>query len=97
MNVESITATASSLCITGAAIGAGFRWASRFSHVMHLVEARSKQLEANGGQSLRDDVREIRAAVDAHTHEFAAIHQTVSTLAVTVAGHTAAHHSDEGV
>jgi hypothetical protein len=96
MNVEAITATASSICITGAAIGAGFRWASRFSHVMHLVEARSKQLEANGGQSLRDDVREIRAAVDAHTNEFAAIHQTVSALAVMVAGNAAAHRIDEG-
>lgn len=98
MNIQHLAETAASgtAVISSLAVSARWlhRWFTRLENAVSLVEQRSQQLEANGGMSLRDDVRQIRAAVDAHTNEFVAIHQTVSALAVTVA--TGRAENEEG-
>ena len=99
MNTENAISTAASISAVLAFLGVSARWLhrwfSRLENAVSVVEHRSQQLEANGGKSLRDDVRQIREVVDVHSQEFAEIHQTISSLAVTFAA-TAAGQSEEG-
>lgn len=61
MNVEAVAVTAASVTAVLGFIGVVLKRGYRLAR---LVEGRSKQLESNGGSSMRDDLTHVRASID---------------------------------
>ena len=84
MSIQNLASTAASISAVLVFLGVLSRWVhrwfSRLEHAVNIVEHRSQQLEPNGGSSLRDDVTAIRAALDKHSTDLAALHTQVDAL-----------------
>lgn len=61
MNVEAVVTTAAGGTVILGFVGVALQ---RAYHLAQLIEGRSKQLEPNGGSSLRDDMTHVRNSID---------------------------------
>lgn len=61
MSIEATAVTAASVTAVLGFLGVVLK---RGYHLARLIEGRSKQLEPNGGSSMRDDMTHVRASID---------------------------------
>ena len=61
MSIEAISVTAVSVTGVLGFLGVVLK---RAYHLARLIEGRSKQLEPNGGSSMRDDMTHVRKSID---------------------------------
>lgn len=61
MSIEATAVTAASVTAVLGFLGVVLK---RAYHLARLIEGRSKQLEPNGGSSMRDDMTHVRRSID---------------------------------
>lgn len=61
MSIEATAVTAASITAVLGFVGVVLK---RAYHLARLIEGRSKQLEPNGGSSMRDDLTHVRTSID---------------------------------
>lgn len=61
MSIEATAVTAASVTAVLGFVGVVLK---RAYHLARLIEGRSKQLEPNGGSSMRDDMTHVRKSID---------------------------------